>query len=113
MGKIQDVNTQERRYRMIYQTTIQVEAIQWTGDNFGEISKFIEYPEDKTKDTEFLILDGNKLEISIFLRDGGFKTVEMGDWIIRDDRPQNAHFLSVYTNETFRVKFHRVTQNLL
>ena len=55
---------------MIYSITLQVEAKQWTGDNLKEIEQFIECPEDKTKDTEFLILEGNKLEISIFLRDG-------------------------------------------
>lgn len=64
---------------------------------------FGNYPEDHLKDTECLILKGDKIEISIFLRDGGFKTVEIGDWIIRDDRPQNAHFLSVYSNDEFQL----------
>ena len=88
---------------MIYQTTIQIEAKQWTGDNLKEIEQFIECPEDRTKDTECLTLEGNRLEISIFLRDGGYKTVEIWDWIIRDDRPQNAHFLSVYKDSEFQT----------
>ena len=98
---------------MTYQTTIQVEAVQWTGDNFEEIELFIEYPVDHTKDSEVLTLKDDKIEIFIFLGDAGHLDVNIGDWVVRDDRPELAHFLSIYTDAGFKAKFHPITQDHL
>lgn len=75
---------------------VEVDAIQWTGDNYYEVGAFT---------GEFFIdHDQNRSEILIYVtKSGAYATVERGGWVIREPdgvgvRPcTEEHFADTYT----------------
>lgn len=100
---------------MTYQTTINVEAVQWTGDNFEEIENWLKYRIDFVGDESgWLILSGKLLTKRAFVN----------DWIIYSpphfipikeyiDRSCNIYILDPEEFMDIEHMFHPLTQDHL
>lgn len=91
---------------MTYQTTINVEAVQWTGDNLSDVRKlFGKYLNDINDISGWLYLSSPLLSKRAFVNDWIILNPKSTDDILDD--------FEIYTDPDFQDKFHPVTQDHL
>lgn len=93
---------------MTYQTTINVEAVQWTGDNFEEIKAKFPHIKPELMDDKLLIIMSQSISGNVV---SYFKcNFDIGNWITYQ---VNENSYKYYTDSDFHAKFNPITQDHL
>lgn len=74
--RIRGVNV---RYR---KKPVEIEAVRWTGENWGEVCLFLGVPDNGRGDEDALRQDPARMPVIIYTLEGDMRA-ELGDWIVR------------------------------